>query len=321
MVSFKLRLRKRWIIAAAIAIFAAAVFVYISIIQWTRLFKEEYFYGDVRKLYERLDSYPKDLNIVSIDKIRRNADTSGFKFVVMGDNRGHHGVFKRALDDAMSHKPDFIIHLGDLSKDGKLRHYKRELTFIEKNISIPFVFVVGNHDYSSNGFISYSYIFGPLDFYFDIGKYRFICIDNNFIEKVEEFVHLPESDMEWEAETGIDDEKMGKLEMLLQEEGHLNLIFMHQPPPLGAWAGHSFGENGKSFIELVERYTYAIPYVCASHIHGFDEKKLGATTFIITEGLGAKLNYEIEGIDQRYNYVLFEVDATGIRSQVCYIRK
>lgn len=291
----------------------------ISVYQWARLAKEEYFYNDLEVLYEKLDELPFDLNIENVKRIKDSADPSHFKFVVMGDNRGHHTIFKKAIEGALSHNPDFIIHLGDLTKEGKLRHYQKELKFIKENIATPFIPVIGNHDYYSNGFVSYTHIFGPLDFYFDIGKYRFICIDNNFLEKVEKFVYLPDSDMEWEAEPGIDDDKMNKLRALLQKDNHNNLIFMHQPPPLEDWEDHAFSHNGKAFVDLIKENSSKIPYVCTAHIHGFDMKKLDKTKLIISGGLGAEMSRDIPGITERYNYVLFEVDETGIKDKVYFI--
>lgn len=258
MISFSIKLRKRIFSLVAIVFVIVIGFISVSIYQWAKLANEEYFYNDIGKLYEKLTHFPSDLNIENVKRIKTPVNPSHFKFVVMGDNRGHHTIFNKAIKDALSHDPDFIIHLGDLTREGKLRHYQKELSFIKEKIPIPFVFVIGNHDYYNNGFISYASIFGPLDFYFDIGKYRFLCIDNNFIEKIEKFVYLPDSDMEWKAEPGIDDDKMEKLEILLKKGNRINLIFMHQPPPLDNWKDHAFGENGDTFIDLVEKYSSVI---------------------------------------------------------------
>lgn len=319
MILFSIKLRKRIFFLVAIVFVIVIGFVSVSIYQWGKLADEEYFYNDIEKLYERLTYFPSNLNIENVKRIKASINPSHFKFVVMGDNRGHHTTFNKAIKGALSHNPDFIIHLGDLTKEGKIRHYQKELDFIREKIPVPFILVIGNHDYYNNGFISYTHIFGPLDFYFDIGKYRFICIDNNFIEKVEKFVYLPDSDMEWEAEPGIDDDKMRVLKPFLQKETHINLIFMHQPPPLAEWERHAFTQNGKIFIDLIKRFSSKVPYVCASHIHGFDEKKLGETKFIVSGGLGAEPNYNIPGITTTYNYVLFEVDKTGIKNKVYFI--
>ena len=320
MVTLKVKLRKRVIFLTSVFLVIAIGFISASIYQWSKLANEEYFYDNPKNLYKKLGKLPSNLNIENVKRIQTSINPSRFKFILIGDSHGNHKILNRVIKKALLHKPDFIVHLGDLTKQGKLRHYVKELNFIKKNVPCPFILVVGNHDYYNNGFISYAHIFGPLDFYFDIGKYRFICIDNNFIEKVEKFVYLPDYDMEWEEITGVDEEKMALLDLFLKEESRVNIILLHQPPPLDRWEHHAFKDNGKEFIDLIEKYNTKVPYVCSGHIHGYDKKELAGTGFIISGGAGGRFRKGIDdAITKRHNYVLFEVDESGIKDKVYFI--
>src|SRR5512139_126897 len=69
-----------------------------------------------------------------------------FSFAVLGDSQGGDEVYLRLLKLAMSHKPDFIVHLGDrVSAPGKLGEWSRLRKFSDAS-GIPYFFVVGNHD-------------------------------------------------------------------------------------------------------------------------------------------------------------------------------
>jgi len=90
-------------------------FIATSILQWVKLANEEYLYYNPKTLKRKLATLPTDFNIKNIERLKTSVDPSSFKFVVVGDSEGYHDVFGRILEDALSHNPDFIIHLGDLT--------------------------------------------------------------------------------------------------------------------------------------------------------------------------------------------------------------
>ncbi|NQT07015.1 MAG: metallophosphoesterase [Candidatus Omnitrophica bacterium] len=299
---------------------AVIVFTTISILQWVKLANEEYLYNNPKTLKRKLATLPSDFNIENIQRLKTSVDPLSFKFVVLGDSEGHHDVFGRILEGALSHNPDFIIHLGDLTEQGKLRHYVRELRFIKENVNVPFIAIIGNHDYYNKGNLSYAHLFGPLDFYFDIGSYRFIFIDNNFKDKVKPIVPLPGSDFGWKAVDGVYDETLEQLEGLMGGKSRNNLIFMHQPPAIGEWVERAFTKNRIEFMDLVTREDMNVRYVCAGHMHGYDMKEVEGVKFIVSGGAGGTHKENADaGVFAKYHYILFEADDAGISDTVYYL--
>lgn len=320
MVLFTIRLKKRVILLVCIVFVIAIGFISISVYQWSKLANEEYFYNNPKILHKRLNELPSDFNIENIKRIEATVNPSQFKFAIMGDSHGNDKILKKIVNHAILHKPDFVIFLGDLTEQGKLRHYLKELNFVKRNIPIPFILVIGNHDYKNHGYLMYNHLFGPLDFYFNIGKYRFICIDNNFKEKVKRIVPLPNSDMEWDTKDGIEDGMRTLIEELLQEEVYINLIFMHQPPLLQRWNENAFGKGSDEFFSLVKKYNKRIPYVCAGHRHCYDRQEIYGVKFIISGGAGGPYRQHLDGpVPTKYHYVLFTVDNLGIKDKVYFI--
>ena len=306
-----------------VSVTVAAAFILVSLHRWGKLINEEYFYDNSKHLYRKLKEFPSNLNIENVKRIKASVDPSRFKFVVMGDSRGNDEVMEKVVKAALLHKPDFIIFLGDLTEQGKLRHHKKEMDFVKRHIPVPFIFVIGNHDYYNNGYTAYTHIYGPADFYFDIGKYRFICLDNNSKEKPGEIEHLPDTRIaprKRRARSSFNTRTLVSLASLLEDESHTNLIFMHHPAPLKGWRSRSATNGSEEFLELIKRFSSRVPHVSASHMHGYGFKELYGIKFHITAGAGAKWHLaEAENIIHRYNYVLFEVDESGVKDRVFFV--
>jgi len=142
------------------------------------------------------------------------------------------------------------------------------------------------------------------------------------MEKIEDLTYIPADDMEWKLDAGMDNIKIELLESLLEESSSkVNIILMHQPPPLSGWAHHSFKLNGKKFLELVQRFNSRIAYVCSGHMHGYGEQSSYGVKFIVSGGAGSKFrpySYD-KGMIHKYNYVLFEVDGPVIKDTVYFV--
>jgi len=187
-------------------------------------------------------------------------------------------------------------------------------------VNIPFITIIGNHDYYNKGNLSYAHLFGPLDFYFDIGDFRFIFIDNNFKDKVKTIIELPGRDAGWKAVDGVYDETLEQLEELMGGESRHNLIFMHQPPAIEEWSERAFTKNREEFMNLVKRDDLNVSYVCSGHMHGYDAKVVEGVKFIVSGGAGGTQRGNADaGVSARYHYVLFEVDDAGISDTVYYL--
>jgi predicted phosphodiesterase len=140
-------------------------------------------------------------------------DSGPFKIAVLSDPHYHYSK----LYDAVAHinaQDDFAfaVVVGDLSENG----LKQEFIYFRDAMSklrIPYLTVIGNHDYLSNGELVYSQMFGPYNYSFVFNKVKFVFFDNNTIESEKE------PDMTWlEAE-------------LSSNQGYNHVIpFSHIPP-------------------------------------------------------------------------------------------
>jgi predicted phosphodiesterase len=262
-----------------------------------------------------LPTVPKNLNMIAIEKIQQSVmERDDFSFVVLGDNRGNPRTFQRVLKEAVQQKPDFIIHTGDLTNWGRYDEYTAVLEIIE-NFQVPIVFIIGNHEMVSKyGVRWFKHIFGPLNFYFDIGRCRFVCINNND-EVVESFF----KDIAGKAkEADKKDEGIKKLETLIHVKKQ-NFIVMHVPPPADIFQFHSFTRNSELFMNTVKRNASCISRIFCGHIHGYGETVYGGVPCIVTGGAGAELTEPHKGIISKFNYVLVNVKGEAVKHKVYFL--
>ena len=86
----------------------------------------------------------------------------------------------RALQGAA---PDFILQLGDFVSEGIPQNYRAHIAWLDAESNVPLLRCIGNHDRSRpNGDADknlYDAVFGPRDYYFDRGGWRFIALDTS----------------------------------------------------------------------------------------------------------------------------------------------
>jgi predicted phosphodiesterase len=215
-------------------------------------------------------------------------------------------------------KPDFVIHTGDLTSNGKYKQYLELLDTIA-GFNIPIIFILGNHDTKNRGIACFLHIFGPESFYFDINKYRFIFINNALENAQPEFFRLPEDGaLSQGAVAGLNDDQLQGVEKLVQGSEH-NFVIMHIPPPVEIFRFHSFKKNGDNFIALMKHYASRIALVLSGHIHGYGEAQQDDVTYLVTAGAGARLFKASRGVINKHNYVLVDVTETKISHSVRFV--
>ncbi|MDD5304058.1 MAG: metallophosphoesterase [Elusimicrobia bacterium] len=119
---------------------------------------------------------------------------SSFAFGVIGD--AEHGRFWwerifspektafaeqwKALQAAGS---DFVFQLGDFVSEGTAENYRAHVALVEQEAARPLLRCPGNHDRSRpNGEADkslYDAVFGPRDYFFDRGGWRFVSLDSS----------------------------------------------------------------------------------------------------------------------------------------------
>jgi 3',5'-cyclic AMP phosphodiesterase CpdA len=108
-------------------------------------------------------------------------DTSNngtFQIALISDPHYHFNKLKDALVDIDNRKDvAFIIVTGDITENGLQKEFELFHQLMAQSRK-PFLTVIGNHDYLSNGAAVYQQIFGPLNYSFTFNKVKFVMWDN-----------------------------------------------------------------------------------------------------------------------------------------------
>jgi len=214
-----------------------------------------------------------DRNQREISRIK--ADPADFSFAVFGDHKGHDARFEPLLRDVDHDKQiAFAIDLGDLVRQGRRWFFRRLLNQVKKNLSIPFLAVIGNHDLY-RGSANFREIFGPTYYSFQIGEVDLIFLDTSArfrFDKVER---------QW-LET----------ELQRSQTSKVRFVFMHVPlfDPRGRpeFVKCLSEKDGKDLLDLCKRYN--VTHLFASHIHGYFSGAWEGVPYTITGGAGAGLH-------------------------------
>jgi 3',5'-cyclic AMP phosphodiesterase CpdA len=218
-------------------------------------------------------------------------DPNDYSFVVMGDNKGNRSVFEPLLRDIARNKDvAFALDDGDLVDGGTVSHYRRFLDQVQKNLSIPVLVAIGNHDlnYGSNN--NYQKIFGPTYYSFQVGQGYFIVLDAI-------------------TEAGFDKTERVWLEKELRkgQSAKVRFVFMHVPivdPRGGAYHKSLPDKDQKDLLDLFRRYK--VTHLFTSHLHGYFSGVQAGVPYTITGGAGGSL----QGKDPEhffYHYVTVHV--------------
>lgn len=76
---------------------------------------------------------------------------------------------------------DFVIHCGDLTDDGSRKEYEW-IRDILSDLRVPYIALIGNHDYLGTGDTAYCVLFGDMDFSLIAARIKFVCLNTNATE-------------------------------------------------------------------------------------------------------------------------------------------
>ena len=127
-----------------------------------------------------LEENEKNLNIKNIEKISKinitNNDT--FYFAIIADTHIEYSILEEAIKQINNDKDIlFVIHLGDMTDGGLYKEFHWTNDKMSK-LKIPYVMIIGNHDYLSNGNLIYKQMYGASSFTFAFNKTKFVCFDD-----------------------------------------------------------------------------------------------------------------------------------------------
>jgi len=116
-------------------------------------------------------------NLEKIKEINLPGDDT-LQFAVITDNHHWYNDLNDAIEDINNNSNiSFVLHGGDITDLGMQKEYEIFLTIME-NLKIPYLTVIGNHDYLSNGEKIYQEMFGELNYSFVFNSHKFILFDN-----------------------------------------------------------------------------------------------------------------------------------------------
>lgn len=119
-------------------------------------------------------------------KAMNSGDSRSFKVALLSDPHYHYGKLEDAI--AQINKDSsyaFAVVAGDLTENG----LKQEFVFFYETMArlkLPYLTVIGNHDYLSNGEALYQQMYGPYNYTFVFNNIKFVLFDNNTIESEKE---------------------------------------------------------------------------------------------------------------------------------------
>jgi len=137
------------------------------------------------------DVHPYDMNlhganninatqIARIKQLYASRDTLRVAFI--SDTHGWYTQTSAEIADINSRSDiDFVIHCGDMTDTGTTNEFRmfRNILF---DLDVPYVVVIGNHDFLGTGDQTYEWMFGPKNFSFIVGRIKFLCLDTNAME-------------------------------------------------------------------------------------------------------------------------------------------
>jgi calcineurin-like phosphoesterase family protein len=126
------------------------------------------------------DDIEKDLNPGNVETIILGSKEQGdiFYFAIISDSHSEYTALGKAINRINSDKDiRFVIHLGDLTDHGIYKEYKWTNDMMSR-LRVPYIMVIGNHDYLANGESLFGKIYGPSSFSFVYNRSRFVCFNS-----------------------------------------------------------------------------------------------------------------------------------------------
>jgi 3',5'-cyclic AMP phosphodiesterase CpdA len=273
-------------------------------------------------------------------RLGASAGSASFTFAVIGDaepgrfpwervfSPGPH-VFADQLLALQAAAPDFTLQLGDFVSEGDPAHYRDHVAWLDAHPVAPLLRCIGNHDRARpNGDADknlYDAVFGPRDYFFDRGGWRFIALDSSdrkltpaqlaWLKTALDsparkviFTHVPPAylkKLKPLAEVGALETDDADFKDFEQKSGGIHDFFTNY-----------FDDGAAEFDELVAHGNVAAVYM--GHIHAFWAADHRGTRYVISGGGGSPLYPLPPGYPKKRfaHYLTVSVSPTGLTETV-----
>ena len=262
----------------------------------------------IENINPKLMVLPSNAKILGNTTVEFTTDNASFSIVAknvtkyrvlaFGDHRPPSGdkppeVFLKIMGEINNEEGAFVIDGGDLVYSGTIYQWANLMEVWHWNK--PVFIAAGNHEYQGEGINVFHYLFGPTDYAFSLGGYRYI-----FANDVMGNYQLTDKQFEWLKE---------QLE-IAKERGEKPVIVMHAPPydPRPGGDDHAMDESSaKELLKLMKEYN---AFGIFSHIHLYWNGTYDGVHFIITGGGGAPL-YAPPDEGGFYHFVILTMEPEG----------
>ena len=122
---------------------------------------------------------PRDLNRKNLDKLLATGNDDTLSIAFIGDSQRFYEeieLFAKKVNTLEG--IDFVIIAGDLSEFGLLAEFEWVADRL-KELNMPYITAIGNHDVVANGEEVYKRMFGPLNFAFTYDSIKFLFHNTN----------------------------------------------------------------------------------------------------------------------------------------------
>lgn len=191
------------------------------------------------------------------------------RFALLADSHDSYDELARAADRINADSTiQFAILAGDFTQYGLLREYEWYDEAVSR-LRAPLLTVIGNHDALANGSEIYRRRYGPLNFAFTYGGYRFVCANTNIWDSDE-----PAPDWDW-------------LEHALATAGSLRVVMVSHIPPFG----DQFDESSRDrWRLLLAKHGVRLSLHGHQHNYRFEETYGDGVRYLVADDVGAR-NY------------------------------
>jgi 3',5'-cyclic-AMP phosphodiesterase len=123
-----------------------------------------------------------DLTEQQLQKLRELGEPpKSWTFVAFGDTHDEYDDLERSVEIINRSGARFALIAGDLTDRGTLQEFEWSGE-LYRDLEIPFLTVIGNHDEISDGREIYEKMYGPLNYSFRHGPLKFVMFDSNDLE-------------------------------------------------------------------------------------------------------------------------------------------
>lgn len=124
-----------------------------------------------------------DINAKNIVKIENSCiDKDTMRVAFISDTHNWYTETSKMVEDINKRgNIDFVIHGGDLTDCGTTKEFIWQRDILGR-LNMPYVALIGNHDFLGTGDEVYAQMYGDKDFSFIASKVKFVCLNTNATE-------------------------------------------------------------------------------------------------------------------------------------------